>query len=49
MPDYRQAMWVMYDMCINHLPRTQAFERLRQLGMSRRDAAELIQEHEREG
>jgi hypothetical protein len=44
-----KASWVMYDMTVNYLPRQKAFSRLRQLGFSRRDAAELIHDNEREG
>lgn len=45
----RAAMWVMYDMCMRRFDRVEAFRRLRALGVSRRDAAELIHEHERGG
>lgn len=49
MTNHLAAMWVMYDMCQRRTDRRGAFTRLRGLGLSRRDAAELIHEHEREG
>jgi hypothetical protein len=48
-PTTRKAMWVMYDMTVNRLPRREAFKRLRELGIARREAAELIHFYEREG
>ncbi len=49
-PNFRKAMWIMYDMSVNSLPRRQAFTQLRALGLTPRAAAELIheQEHGRE-
>lgn len=48
-PNFRQGAWVMYDMTVNRLPRTEAFKRLRKLGYSARQAAEEIQNYEVEG
>lgn len=47
--DWSAAMWVMHDMCMRYFDRREAFSRLRRLGFARRDAAELIHDHEREG
>lgn len=43
-----QAAWIMHDMCLNSLPRLDAFRELCALGYRPRSAAEIIQSHERE-
>lgn len=47
--DWRAAHWVLYDYTINDLPRKAAFNRLRALGLSPREAVEFIHTVEQEG
>jgi len=42
------AQWALYDMTFYELPRLEAFRRMVKHGLTRREAATLIQEHERE-
>ena len=44
-----RAMWAVHDMCMYGVARLDTFKRLCAYGLDRRQAAELIQEHEREG
>jgi hypothetical protein len=45
---WREAMWLIHDMQMYRVPRLDVFNALVRLGLSRRDAAELIQYAERE-
>lgn len=47
--DWHAVAWVMYDMTVNRVPRTDSFKRLLMLGVGRREAALEIQYYEREG
>ena len=44
-----QAHWIIYDMVFYEVPRLRTFQRLRSVGLSRREAAEMMHEVEREG
>lgn len=43
------ANWVLYDYTTNYLPRRDAFQRLRGLGFTAREAVELLHSVEKEG
>jgi hypothetical protein len=46
--NWRSVMWVLYDQAFNGQTRTETFAKLRELGLSRRQAAKEIQYIERE-
>lgn len=49
MPNYLRAQWALYDMVFYDVPRLATFHKIVALGLSRREAAEMIQDVEREG
>lgn len=49
MKDWRKAMWELYWMVFYDQPRLTTFRKLVALGFTRREAAEEIQQCEREG
>jgi hypothetical protein len=46
---YVKAHWYLYDMVFYAVPRLETFRKIVALGIGRRQAAELIQDCEREG
>lgn len=49
MLNHREAMWELFWMVFHDQPRSVTFHHIRKLGFSRRAAAEMIQDAEREG